>query len=50
MAIFCPREEKVGKRKKKAKIKKYKVLNFMESVKKYVFKIFRAKEHGEAAL
>lgn len=50
VAISCPREEKVGKRNKKAKIKRFKVLNFMESVKKYVLKIFRAKENGEAAL
>lgn len=31
-------------------MKRLEVLNFMESVKKYDFKIFRAKENGEAAL
>lgn len=38
---------KVGKRNIKAKIKRFRMLNSMQSVKKYVF---RAKENGEAAL
>lgn len=48
--MFSPSEEKVGKRNTKAKIKRFKMLNSMQTVKKYIFKIFRAKEYGEPAL